>query len=301
MEQLRKTVKQWGINKAKRDVFSVSKIDSKLILKSAGKLYKDKFMLRTKKHKTPYFNISKHNKSKKDKINIDSDSSDSEQEKVLSLPKNNQKLPKLPKQKRYTPRPKLIDFSKNLEELNANSLDDNGNPHFSLKEDDDKLLTILPSQMWQSKMKLYYDEKLWSHMKEFKNDGKAKIDLIRKKYAKLLSPEIKMRTNPLVNIHAQSQKIMSPGNQSERIDYFATLQKDIGKRCILYLVLDSICSPMKPQPRSYFGVYDRSLEKQKYNQIKEINSLKDRLAKDGVSLDTKVLCKAILMPDEIFY
>lgn len=57
MEQLRKTVKQWGINKAKRDVFSVSKIDSKLILKSAGKLYKEKFTQKTKKHKTPYFNI----------------------------------------------------------------------------------------------------------------------------------------------------------------------------------------------------------------------------------------------------
>ena len=79
--------------------------------------------------------------------------------------------------------PKIIDFASNIDEMNANQLDENGNPHFNLHLDSSKSKSESPVRIQQSRMRDYFDHKLWCHMTDFRNDGKTKINLIRNKYS----------------------------------------------------------------------------------------------------------------------
>jgi len=75
--------------------------------------------------------------------------------------------------------------------MNANRVDENGNPHFNLKLDEDKFITTSPITAKQSQ--------LWTHMLDFRQDGKTKIKNIRRKYRNILSPELSLK------------KIINPG------------------------------------------------------------------------------------------
>mmetsp|Transcript_8105 Transcript_8105/g.7190 ORF Transcript_8105/g.7190 Transcript_8105/m.7190 type:complete len:199 (+) Transcript_8105:618-1214(+) len=196
---------------------------------------------------------------------IDSDTSFSNDEEEItqamakvSTQKGLKRLPILPN-RTFKHKPKIIDFSSNASEMNANQFDDNGNPHFNVQLDDDKFLSLSPPKQRLSKLRDYYNNDLWTHMHDFKKDGNTKIKNIRRKYRNILSPEVKLT------------KIISP-------------REEIG---------DNVSEP--PIIFAKRGYNDKF----RYEQLKEINSLKDRLAKEGISCDTKTLRRAILMPEDI--
>jgi len=204
------------------------------------------------KFNTYYYDISKR-VATTHKSPIESDTSFSEDEKLQKkkFPKKKAskcqtqrgsgRLPIIPKRK-YTKKTRVFDFTSEVGEKNTHLMEDTGKHQFGIKSDDDRLLTISPSRKNQTKMRQYYDHNLWSHMHDFRNEGKTKISLIRKKYSKLLSPEVKMR----------------PGHASQ-----------------LNFTEPVIGPPIIFAKRDYN-------DKFRYEQMKEINSLKDRLAKDGV-------------------
>ena len=95
-------------------------------------------------------------------------------------------------------------------------------------------------------------------MHDFKQDGKTKIKNIRKKYRNLLSPEIRIKQTINPGLSVNGALSEPPGIFAKR------------------------------------DIHDKS----RYDQLKEINSLKDKLARDGVQCDTKTLTRAILMPED---
>ena len=151
------------------------------------------------------------------------------------------RLPILPKRK-YKHKPKLIDFSANPDEMNANQVDEHGKPHFDLKLDEEKFFSTSPIKSKQSKLREYYNNNLWAHMHDFRQDGKTKIKNIRRKYRNILSPELSLK------------KIINPS---------PGIKDTVSEPPIIFA------------KRNYNDKY-------RYEQLKEINSLKDRLAKDGI-------------------
>lgn len=255
-EKFHKTLQEWGTMKAQREKYSLSKIDTKAVMRMTGRNYDKSFRLTTKQHKTAYYNISKpdlHSKSP-----IDSDTSVSKDEskaKAMKKSGTQQEINRLPViTKKYAKKPKIIDFTNNVDEMHR----DNGKSHFGL-ELDDKFVSISPVKSKQSKLREYYDSHLWAHMHDFRQDGKTKIDMIRRKYGQLLSPQTQAKRGPDSEIKLKDNIIEPPIIFAKR------------------------------------GYNDRF----RYDQMKEINSLKDRLAKDGISMDTKILRRAILMPEDI--
>ena len=87
------------------------------------------------------------------------------------------------KKKAKVKQPKVVDFSNNVEEMNANQFDEYGNPYFNMWLDSNKSPSTSLVVEKQSKLRsFFFNNKLWSHMMDFRNDGKAKINAIRNKY-----------------------------------------------------------------------------------------------------------------------
>ena len=259
-------LKNWGVAKAKRDEKCLAKIDSKAVLRSTGMEYNKRFTHKHKPFGTTYYDFRDPIPKRQRSRDSDSDDSDHKNEEnqvkaplqKCSTQQNLNRLPIIPK-KVAMHKPKFIDFSSNIEEMNANQVDENGRPHFDLVSADDRLLTLSPSQEKRSKMREYYNSNLWSHMHDFRHDKKTKINMIRKKYSKLLSPEVKLRRGQMLEPKAKEIHV---------------------------------------EPPIIFARRDHN-DRFRYEQMKEINALKDRLARDGISLDTNILKKAILMPEDI--
>lgn len=139
-------------------------------------------------------------------------------------------------------KPKIVDFSSNPDELNAGKYDEYGKLHFDLNLDNDKFVSLSPVKSNQSKLREYYNHNLWCQMHDFRKDGETKIKNIRRKYRNLLSPEVRIKKEAIPGLNI----------------------KDIST-----------------EPPIIFAKRDYS-EKYRYDQLKEINSLKDRLARDGI-------------------
>ena len=218
--------------------------------------------MKSKYNSSTYF---KSPKKIKFEMEIDSDTSLSHsnnfQEKELVKSSTHKALASFPviSQRKFKREPKIIDFSINKEEMNANQLNEHGKPHFDLNLDHEKFMSISPLRSKQSKLREYYNTNLWGHMNDFRQDGKTKIKNIRRKYRNLLSPEVTMKKiiNPRLNI-----------------------QDTISEPPIIFA------------KREYNDQF-------RYEQLKEIDSLKDHLAKEGIPCDTKTLRRAILMPEDI--
>lgn len=138
--------------------------------------------------------------------------------------------------------PKIVDFSSNPDELNAGKYDEYGKLHFDLNLESDKFVSLSPVKSKQSKLREYYNHNLWCQMHDFRKDGETKIKNIRRKYRNLLSPEVRIK---------------------EQVNPVLNLRDTLSEPPIIFAKRDSN-------------------EKYRYDQLKEINSLKDRLARDGV-------------------
>lgn len=252
------TMQEWGKRKAKKDEQIINKIDQKGVMKRVGTQQAQKF-IKQLKNLTKYIDLRPLNILNTVRNEIDSDTSLSELEQD-PYSHYNEILEEKPKPKPtpnvFRHKPKIIDFSKSEKDLNANMLNDAGEPHFILRSSSD-LLNKSPSKTQQSKLRDYFNDNLWTHMTDFSHDGKTKIQSIRRKYRHLVSPPA-----PKLNID----------NLADR--------------------------NFKKTEMILFAKRDHN-DRFRYEQMKEINSLKDRLARDGIVMYTNVLKRAILMPEDI--
>jgi hypothetical protein len=143
----------------------------------------NKFNLKVRNHATKYFNLSKKRFKIPDEIDSDTTFSDDEDmnpnkpskgvthRKFKQLPtiKNNENSQSVKRvnninnfnKKMLKRKPKIVDFSSNPDELNANQHDENGNLYFDLKLDSDRFVSLSPVKSRPSKLREYYDHNLW--------------------------------------------------------------------------------------------------------------------------------------------
>ncbi|CAI2369152.1 unnamed protein product [Moneuplotes crassus] len=260
--KLIQTLKEWGKYKARRDQLSLERANAKAIMNYTARQHHKNFK-EVAKYNSSYYLRNYFPNNGRIAEDVDSESTftkpDISKPEVVIKSPTERALSQLPKiRKNGIKAPNMIDFTKNIEEMNANQLNEYGKPHFDVDLDNDKFLSLSPIKSKQSKLRTYYDKNLWKHMNDFRNDGKTKIQRVRRKYRNIVSSELTAK-----NINA--------GVDSE---------------------------DENPEPPIIFARRNKN-DQQRYQQLKEINSLKDRLAKDGIVCDTKTLRSAILMPEDI--
>lgn len=271
-EKLAKTLREWGMSKAKMVEQSTAKIDSKAIMAKSARNYHQQFTKTVRKYKTPYFDISKRRIGSN--VNYESDSSangdQSRQKKVVISPPGMEKsatqqtlmdFPKITKRKMH--QPKIHDFSTDLSQLNANQLDEDGKPHFKVDFDDNKFVSFSPTKKNLTKLREYYDNHLWAHMHDFRQDGKTKINNIRKKYRNLLSPQAQINGS----LEPSSRNTLRQNSVHQRT--FRNTMHAFGRDLHSPSLLTS------PSPPIIFAKREHN-DQFRYDQLKEINSLKDR-------------------------
>ena len=310
-----------GVNKkAKKEEAINNKIDRKQSMKINGQLQAQRFIKKVNSQKG-FIDLARPADMPKRKFESDTSLSgiDKADEYNLLLSTLEQKHPKI-KPHPYTHRPKIIDFTKNINELNANQYDEDGNQFFTLKSSyGDIPDENSSSNIQKSKLRSHFNEKLWMHMTDFKHDGENKIQTIRRKYRNLISPGSSNKHSSSRNDYSRFNNTTNDFTMPKQYRTLTPNENDaaeIYQKSVIDENSDNARSLIKQkynhaarfsnftQKRSssdlpiIFIKRDHN-DKYRYEQMKEINTLKDRLASDGVAIDTNVLRRAILMPEDI--
>ncbi|CAI2367140.1 unnamed protein product [Moneuplotes crassus] len=296
-KKLRKTLKNWGIYKAQRDQRSLEKRDTKAVLSYTARKQNKMFKQESKYNSSTY--LRNYPKKKKLQDDFDSDTtltkSDTDNTTKIIKSSTQRTLSHLPRiRKKYIKAPKIVDFSTNKDEMNANQTNELNQPHFTLTPTINPS-SLSPTRSNQSKLRSYYNAQLFhdtanSHQDQAQSYSKTKIKNIRRKYRHLLrlcegngaSLQVRKPTSGVV---------VGGGNERQKRGFEKEISGgiwkcgDIGSKMLTF------------EKRDYSE--NSEYAQQKRGWIQEINSLKERLAKEGVPCDTKMLERAIFIPEDI--